>query len=179
MTSHVHHGDTNHQHYHCLNHGFRSKWNKKQSSASLNFVRGIHRCPADSPHKGENVSISWRHHEDRNGEGTWHHTIIYNWILYSIICIQLLSNDKSEFVKSHRLVDSKSAIPTDKVASKLSKYSGTINKLKNYLPLQILKALYNSPVQPHLIYAILNSMVVQMQPNGQIKKVTGQNNHTQ
>ena len=80
---------------------------------------------------------------------------MYNWILYSIICIQLLSNDKFEFIESHRLVDSISAIHTDKVASKLSKYSGTINKLKNYLPLHILKALYNSLVQPHLIYTIL------------------------
>ena len=44
---------------------------------------------------------------------------------------------------------------TDKVATKLSKYSGIINKLKNYLPPHILKALYNSIVQPHLNYAIL------------------------
>ena len=43
----------------------------------------------------------------------------------------------------------------DKVATKLSKYSGIINKLKNYLPLHILKALYNSLVQAHLNYAIL------------------------
>ena len=40
---------------------------KHQSSASLAFVRGIHRWPVDSPHKApsnaENVSIWWRHHE--------------------------------------------------------------------------------------------------------------------
>ena len=46
---------------------------KHQSSASLAFVRGIHRGPVNSPHKGpvtrkifpfddENVSIWWRHH---------------------------------------------------------------------------------------------------------------------
>ena len=39
---------------------------KHQSSASLTFVRGIHRWPVNSPHKGpvtrENVSIWWRHH---------------------------------------------------------------------------------------------------------------------
>ena len=50
---------------------------KKQSSASPAFVRGIHRWPMNSPHKGqwrggqwcsqrtsdaENVSIWWRHH---------------------------------------------------------------------------------------------------------------------
>ena len=39
---------------------------KYQSSASLDFVRGIHRRPVNSPHKGpvkrENVSIWWRHH---------------------------------------------------------------------------------------------------------------------
>ena len=41
---------------------------KCKSSASLTFVRGIHRWPVDSPHKGpsnaENVSIWWRHHVD-------------------------------------------------------------------------------------------------------------------
>ena len=40
---------------------------KHQSSASLAFVRGIHRWPVNSPHKGpvtwKNASISWRHHE--------------------------------------------------------------------------------------------------------------------
>ena len=39
---------------------------KHQSSASLVFVRGIHRSPVNSPHKwpgnAENVSIWWRHH---------------------------------------------------------------------------------------------------------------------
>ena len=41
---------------------------KHQSSASLAFVRGIHREPVNSPHKNgqlqhaENVSIWWRHH---------------------------------------------------------------------------------------------------------------------
>ena len=37
-----------------------------KSSGSLAFVRGIHRWPVNSPHKGgnnaENVSIWWRHH---------------------------------------------------------------------------------------------------------------------
>ena len=37
---------------------------KHQSSASLAFVRGIHRWPVNSPHKGpENVSIWWRRHD--------------------------------------------------------------------------------------------------------------------
>ena len=39
---------------------------KHQSPASLAFVRGIHRCPVNSPHKrtsnAENVSTWWRHH---------------------------------------------------------------------------------------------------------------------
>ena len=40
---------------------------KRQSSASLAFVRGIHRSPVNCPHKepgsnAENVSIWWRHH---------------------------------------------------------------------------------------------------------------------
>ena len=40
---------------------------KHQSSASLAFVRGIHRWPTNSPHKGpvtrKNVSIWWHHHD--------------------------------------------------------------------------------------------------------------------
>ena len=44
---------------------------------------------------------------------------------------------------------------TDKVATQLFNYSVIINKLKNHLPLYILKALYNSLVQPHLNHAIL------------------------
>ena len=41
---------------------------KHQSSASLAFVRGIHRGPVNSPHKwpvhnAENVFIWWRHHQ--------------------------------------------------------------------------------------------------------------------
>ena len=35
---------------------------KHQSSASLAFVRGLHRWPVDSPHKSQHVSIWWRHH---------------------------------------------------------------------------------------------------------------------
>ena len=37
---------------------------KHQSSASLAFVRGIHRWPVNSPHKGPVTrKIWWRHHE--------------------------------------------------------------------------------------------------------------------
>ena len=43
---------------------------KHQSSASMAFVRGFHRWPVDSPHKGPsntgNVSIWWRHNESRS-----------------------------------------------------------------------------------------------------------------
>ena len=35
---------------------------KHQSSTSLAFVRGIHRWPVDSPHKGRNVEMWWRRH---------------------------------------------------------------------------------------------------------------------
>ena len=35
---------------------------KHQSSASLDFVRGIHRGPAQMASSAENVSIWWRHH---------------------------------------------------------------------------------------------------------------------
>ena len=50
---------------------------KHQSSASLAFVRGIHRWPVNSPHKGpcsnaENVSIWWRHHDSYDRRfATW------------------------------------------------------------------------------------------------------------
>ena len=43
---------------------------------------------------------------------------------------------------------------TDKVATELSKYSGKMNKLKNYLPRYILKALCNSLVQSRLNYGV-------------------------
>ena len=61
---------------------------------------------------------------------------------FDFLCVTL---DENLTWKSH----------TDEVATKLSKYSGIINKLKNYLPPHILKALYNSLVQPNLNFAIL------------------------
>ena len=46
---------------------------KHQSSASLAFVRRIHRSPVNSPHKrdsnAENISIWWRHHAKINSAG--------------------------------------------------------------------------------------------------------------
>ena len=43
---------SNHQPDHCsLNRLFRRSWRKHQSSASLSFVRRIHRGPVNSPHK--------------------------------------------------------------------------------------------------------------------------------
>ena len=62
-----HDGVSNHQPHHCLlNRLFGCRSKKNQSSASLAFVRGIHRGPVNSPHKwpvsAENVSIWWRHH---------------------------------------------------------------------------------------------------------------------
>ena len=45
-------GVSNHKPHHCLlNRVFRSRAKKRQSSASLAFVRGIHRWPVNSPHK--------------------------------------------------------------------------------------------------------------------------------
>ena len=43
----------------------------------------------------------------------------------------------------------------DKIASKLSKIIGIMNKLKEYLPSYILQTIYNSLVLPHLNYGIL------------------------
>ena len=46
-------GVSNHQRIDCLlNRLFRRRSKKHQSSASLAFVRGIHRWPVKSPHKG-------------------------------------------------------------------------------------------------------------------------------
>ena len=48
---------------------------KHQSSASLAFVRGIHRdrwIPEQSASNAEKVSIWWRHHENLNYD--WHVT---------------------------------------------------------------------------------------------------------
>ena len=41
---------------------------KHQSSASLAFVWGIHRFPAQMASNAENVSIWWRHHDMFHGE---------------------------------------------------------------------------------------------------------------
>ena len=46
-----HDGVSNHQPHHCLlNRLFRRRSTRHQSSASLAFVRGIHRWPVNSPH---------------------------------------------------------------------------------------------------------------------------------
>ena len=46
-------GVSNHQPHDCLFNGlFRRRSKKHESSASLAFVRGIHRGPVNSPHKG-------------------------------------------------------------------------------------------------------------------------------
>ena len=54
--SHTHYSDiiiSNHQLHDCLlNRLFRRRSKKHQSSALLAFVRGIHRWPVNSPHKG-------------------------------------------------------------------------------------------------------------------------------
>ena len=44
---------------------------------------------------------------------------------------------------------------TDKIANKLVKYLGILNRLKRYLPLHVMKMLYFSLVQSNLNYAIL------------------------
>ena len=48
-----HDGVSNHRRLGCLlNRLFMCRWRKHQSSALLAFVRGIHRWPLNSPHKG-------------------------------------------------------------------------------------------------------------------------------
>ena len=68
MASQIAHGVSNRQPHDCLlNRSFRQIKKKHYSSASLAFVRGIHRWPVNSPHKWpvtrKNVSIWWRHHD--------------------------------------------------------------------------------------------------------------------
>ena len=49
---------SNHQHHECLlNRLFRADQRKHQSSASLAYVRGIHRGPVNSPHKWP---VTWK-----------------------------------------------------------------------------------------------------------------------
>ena len=55
---------------------------KHQSSASLAFVRGIHRWPLNSPNKGpvtrNNVSTWWRHHDTAASCMPWWSTLRMN-----------------------------------------------------------------------------------------------------
>ena len=55
---------------------------KHQSSASLAFVRWIHRGPVNSPHKWpvtrKNVSIWWRHHERYKRRGALTVRVLHN-----------------------------------------------------------------------------------------------------
>ena len=74
--------------------GCRSK--KHQNSASVAFVRGIHRWPVYSPHKGqynvENITIWWRHH-DSNGQRDltrFHRTF---WVMYIHMLYASLPNN--------------------------------------------------------------------------------------
>ena len=46
----------------CLNACSVADQRKHQSSMSLAFVRGIHRWPVNSPHKGPVTQKRWRHH---------------------------------------------------------------------------------------------------------------------
>ena len=43
----------------------------------------------------------------------------------------------------------------DKIANKISKYSGILSRLKNFLPLHILKTIYCSIIQSNLNYSLL------------------------
>ena len=44
---------------------------------------------------------------------------------------------------------------TQKVASRIAMVTGTINRLKRFLPIDILKTIYNALIQPHLNFSIL------------------------
>ena len=101
MTSHGHHGVSNHHQLHCLfNH--LSKLTSQMTSALLAPCEGIHRLPVDSCHKGpvtENLSMSWRHHVlpwavtgwlDRfPSRARWSHQHHYYRIAVSVLMMQL------------------------------------------------------------------------------------------
>ena len=62
---------------------------KHQSSASLAFVRGIHRRPVNSPHKWpvtrKNVSIWWRHRVQMHFlEWKWFHSNLFSEVQLTI-----------------------------------------------------------------------------------------------
>ena len=63
---------------------------KHQSSASLAFMRGIHRRPVNSPTQmasnAENDSIWWSHHEDWNGP----QQIIQQFFVFFCACLFFL-----------------------------------------------------------------------------------------
>ena len=77
---------SNHQSHNCLlNQLLRHRSKKHQNSASLTFVRGIHRSTVNSPHKGQ-----WRgkcFHLMTPSCATWfsvHKTLAYWWIYASV-----------------------------------------------------------------------------------------------
>ena len=63
---------------------------KYQSSASLAFVRGIHRWSVNSPAQrasnAENVSIWWRHHGQLEGVPDWNQVISVPWLTGFTVC---------------------------------------------------------------------------------------------
>ena len=67
----------------------------------------------------------------------------------------LYADDTTLFSTIEYTIPIDNSAHTDKLATRLSKYSGILNKLKNYLPPYILRTLYCSLVQSHLNYAIL------------------------
>ena len=64
---------------------------KHESSASLAFVRGIHRSPVNSLHNAENVSIWWRRHE------------VHAWFHKNSVCSNFESkcSTRSQFCTRH------------------------------------------------------------------------------
>ena len=80
---------SNHQRLHCLlNCLLSANQRKRQSSASLAFVRGSHRSPVNSPHKGpatrkmfyfDDVIMSWHANAFRITDPLWGESIGDRW----------------------------------------------------------------------------------------------------
>ena len=61
---------------------------KHQNSASLAFVRGIHRWPVNSPHEGPVTRKWWRHHaQNVNQSSLWVRYIIWCKGIFHVCCI--------------------------------------------------------------------------------------------
>ena len=107
---------------------------KHQSSASLAFVRGIHRVrwiprvpgefPAQMASNTENVPIWWRHHENMNSENTPH--TLPSWASYKATFLSSFGKRCCKILRMHCTMK---IIPWQKTASLV--FTGTVTSFWN------------------------------------------------